>query len=154
MLNTAVRCVVHSGVSVNVLGKKLDLPALQQLLLQITADNSDSQLQTCARGKAASAANDASGAAAASRAAAAAAKVVCFDLESAHGVDDEGTPAATATAAAAAEQLLASLQGAVIKDDGGCHGSSQDGADKVSCFLQHGMQSADSKVQLAAAASM
>jgi hypothetical protein len=117
-----------SRAVVNVLGKKLDLPALQQLLLQLTADSNDNQLQNFASGIAAAKGTVGADSDAATSSAAAA-KVVCFDLESAPEVDDGNVGAATAAAAAA--QLLASLQGCVINNVSNGSDSSQEGAQQV-----------------------
>jgi hypothetical protein len=90
-------------LAVKVLGRKLDLPALQQLLLQLAVDSKDEgqqqqQQRTLAGGKAATA--------------------VHFDLEAAGGAEGVVDAGAAAAAAAVAAALLGSLRGTAIRDIG------------------------------------
>lgn len=117
-----------SKPAVKVMGRQLDLPALQHILLQL-ADGSECnklQLRTIAGGQAAAATATGAGAAAAA---------ASRDLEAADGAEGvSAAGAAAAATAAVAAALLGSLQGAAIQGIGpvgGCGGSSMVSAAKV-----------------------
>jgi hypothetical protein len=93
-----------SNTLLKVFGKRLDMPALQQLLVQLAADSKDDQLQqvhAILDGKKAGCSSS------------------CQDLEALPGASGSSdTDVCAAAAAAVAAQLLASLQGSTINDSG------------------------------------